>query len=123
MPESSKRRAAPGKPPGLPAYNPQLALLVGAPPGGGGWFHEIKYDGYRIGAAIRPGTAGRDVRLLSRRGIDWTDKFTTIAAAAAALPVQGPTLLDGEVVVLRPDGRSDFSGLQNAVGRSDPRLT
>jgi len=98
-------------------YEPQLATLVAEAPAGDDWLHEIKYDGYRIGCAVKRGVA----RLTSRNGNDWTDRFAEVAAAAAALPVES-ALMDGEVAVLQPDGRTSFQALQNALGagRRDP---
>ena len=43
-------------------YLPQLATLVKAPPEGEQWWHEIKFDGYRIGCRVR----GDTVTLISR---------------------------------------------------------
>jgi ATP-dependent DNA ligase len=51
------------------------------PPAGDGWIHEIKLDGFRM-LARRDGAG---VRLLTRRGIDWTTRYPAIAAAIAAL--------------------------------------
>jgi bifunctional non-homologous end joining protein LigD len=100
---------------GLPeTYAPQLATLVKAPPSGREWVHEIKYDGYRIGCRIDR----RTVTLLSRRGLDWTDRLPEIHDAAAALGVRA-ALLDGEVAIVRPDGRTSFQALQNAFGGGD----
>jgi ATP-dependent DNA ligase len=48
----------------VPAYAPQLARLVEDAPEGDEWLIEIKYDGYRMGALVKGGTA----RLESRRG-------------------------------------------------------
>ena len=90
-------------------YDPPLATLVKEPPSGGGWVHEIKYDGYRIGCRLRAGRA----TLISRNGKDWTAAFPDIAAAAAALPITDG-LLDGEVCIVLPDGRTSFQMLQNA---------
>ncbi|MHB8791075.1 MAG: DNA ligase D [Desulfobulbaceae bacterium] len=89
---------------------PQLATLVTEPPAGEAWLHEIKLDGYRILAKVRGGR----VTLLSRRGKDWTGKFPAVADALQALPVK-QAVLDGEVVVLRPDGTSDFQALQDIL--------
>ena len=94
----------------MPDYRPQLATLVNAPPEGDGWLHEIKYDGYRIGCAI---DAGR-VTLWSRQANDWTREFPEIAAEAQALRVRR-ALIDGEVAVLMPDGRTNFQALQNSL--------
>ena len=95
---------------GVPPYRPQLAQLEKEPPEGSGWVHEVKYDGYRIGCAVEGGRA----TLWSRRGKDWTAQFPEIAAAAARLPVR-TALLDGEVAVVLPDGRTSFQALQNVL--------
>jgi ATP-dependent DNA ligase len=66
----------------LPAFiDPSLALLAEKPPSGPQWVHEIKFDGYRIQARIE----GDDIRLLTRKALDWTKRFPTIAAALRAL--------------------------------------
>jgi len=95
-------------------YSPQLATLVKEPPSGDGWLHEIKYDGYRIGCRIRAGK----VTLISRNGKDWTAAFPEIAAAAAALPTKD-ALIDGEVAIVLPDGRTSFQMLQNASASAE----
>jgi bifunctional non-homologous end joining protein LigD len=91
-------------------YQPQLATLVDAPPAGPAWLHELKYDGYRMGCAI----ARRQVQLISRSGNDWTQAFPEIVRAARSLPVRS-ALLDGEVAIVLPDGRTSFQALQNAA--------
>ena len=91
------------------SYRPQLATLVSAAPAGEDWLHEVKYDGYRIGCFIDDG----HVKLLSRNGNDWTDKFAEIVEAAKSLGLRR-ALLDGEAVVLLGDGRTSFQALQNA---------
>lgn len=88
---------------------PQLAVEVATPPEGAGWLHELKLDGYRIQAR----KDGGKVALLTRKGLDWTDRMPSIAAAVAALPVESCTL-DGEVVVLAEDGTTSFADLQAA---------
>jgi hypothetical protein len=97
-------------------YLPQLATLVDAPPSGDDWLHEIKFDGYRIGCAI----AGGRVTLISRNVKDWTSVFPEIVDAAKRLPVS-EALLDGEVAILLPDGRTSFQALQNALSGSGAR--
>ncbi len=96
----------------LPIRELQLATLVDAVPEGDEWLHEQKFDGYRI-LAHRDGAR---VALLSRRWKDWTAAFPTVAEAVAALPVRR-AILDGEVAVVLPDGRTSFQALQNAFGR------
>ncbi|WP_267394244.1 MULTISPECIES: DNA ligase D [unclassified Sphingomonas] len=99
--------AAKGKPPAF--QEPQLCTLVDSVPTGGGWLHEVKYDGYRALVAVGGGTA----KVYTRSGLDWTDKFAAIAEAAAALPVTS-ALIDGEIVAFK-DGRPDFSTLKDAI--------
>ncbi|MBA3820099.1 MAG: hypothetical protein H0X17_14490 [Deltaproteobacteria bacterium] len=95
----------------LPIRELQLATLVDTAPEGPEWFHEQKFDGYRILAD----RSGDRVQLLSRRFKDWTAEFPTVARAVAALRTDR-VVLDGEVAVLMPDGRTSFQGLQNAFG-------
>ncbi len=95
----------------LPRYEAQLATLVKSAPAGDDWLHELKYDGYRLGASKR----GTTVRLESRRGNDWTASFRELASAIAALPVR-TLLVDGEVTALLPDGRTSFQALQSSIG-------
>ncbi|RKE86224.1 DNA ligase D [Rhizobium sp. AG855] len=106
------------KPADLPNFvPPALATLVKTVPKGGRWLHEIKLDGYRIQARVDHG----DVRLLTRTGLDWTDRFgDAISQGLKALPVQ-TALLDGEIVVETGNGSSDFSLLQADLsdGRAD----
>src|SRR5437867_1953979 len=91
-----------------PDYVPQLATLVAAPPSGDEWLHEIKYDGYRIGARVRRGR----VLLYTRNGNDWSAAFPEIVAAVHKLALDD-ALIDGEAAVVLPDGRTSFQALQN----------
>lgn len=96
---------------------PQLATLKRHAPTGKGWIHEIKFDGYRLQARIENGKAV----LLTRSGLDWTERFgPDVAKALAALPVQ-QAVIDGELVVEASGGASDFSALQAdlSAGRTD----
>ena len=102
--------AAKGRP---PKFRPlQLATLVDAVPVGNGWFHEIKYDGYRAEIAA----SGSDVRVYTRSGLDWTDKFAPLVRHIAALDLP-PCLIDGEIVAYGKDGNPDFSSLQAVLKR------
>jgi bifunctional non-homologous end joining protein LigD len=89
---------------------PELAAFIEAVPNGDNWIHEIKYDGYRIECILSAGRA----RLISRNGKDWTQRFSAVAEAAASIAVQ-EAILDGEVVVIDPQGRTDFQALQNIL--------
>ncbi len=55
-----------------------------------------------------------EVRLFTRKGLDWTEKFPNVAAAVAELPADS-ALLDGEIVVEDEHGASSFSALQAAL--------
>ena len=93
---------------------PSLATLRATAPENGGWVHEIKFDGYRIQARVDRG----EVRLLTRKGLDWSGKFPNVAAAVAKLPAR-TALIDGEVVVEAEAGVPSFSGLQAALKAGD----
>ena len=94
----------------MPAWiEPQLAALVKAASDGDAWLHEIKLDGYRMHARLDEGA----VRILTRRGNDWTDKYPVIASAIASLPARA-AYLDGELCGVLPDGRTAFNLIQNA---------
>ncbi len=103
--------------PPLPPYRPQLARLAEATPDGDGWLHEVKYDGWRIGARLDHARA----TLVGRSGMDWTARFPEVAAAVRALPAR-TALLDGEVAALLPDGRTSFQALQGASAGARPPI-
>jgi len=94
------------KPEGI---KPQLCKLVDVPPQGPGWLHEIKYDGYRMLARLDHGK----VQLLTRTGLDWTQKYAAIAAALSTLPAK-QAYLDGELCGVGPDGKTSFGLIQAA---------
>ncbi|MHC5113930.1 MAG: DNA ligase D [Planctomycetota bacterium] len=89
---------------------PQLCTSVRRAPEGDDWLHEIKLDGYRLLARLHAG----DVRLFTRNGHDWTERFPNVARALADVPL-ADAFLDGEVVVLDETGVSDFNALQGAL--------
>ena len=92
---------------------PCLALLEDKPPESSKWLHEIKFDGYRLIVLIEGGS----VRLMTRRGLDWTKRFPSVAKAFAALPVKS-AIVDGEAVVEDESGVTSFSALQEALSDS-----
>src|SRR3954470_22817424 len=95
---------------------PQLTRLVDEAPAGGGWLHEIKYDGYRMHARID----GRDIKLLTRTGLEWSHRYKRTIEALGSLKVKS-AYLDGELCVLDGYGVPVFSRLQAAMdeGRTD----
>lgn len=88
---------------------PQLALLAAKPPAEKGWLHELKLDGYRMQAR----KDGGGVQMLTRSGLDWTERVQSVANEVAKLAVEKVTL-DGEVVVLAENGTTNFADLQAA---------
>jgi bifunctional non-homologous end joining protein LigD len=90
---------------------PQLASLVDQPPEGRHWIHEIKHDGYRSLIVIEGGV----VRVFTRNGYDWSDRYPGIIRAATNLRCKS-AIIDGEAVVQNANGVSDFEGLQSAIG-------
>ncbi|GAU85462.1 DNA ligase D [Bosea sp. BIWAKO-01] len=105
----SPKGSRPGPMP--PFIAPQLCRSVERPANGGGWVHEIKFDGYRIQMRIQGGT----VTLKTRKGLDWTSRFETIAKAGESLP---DAIIDGEIVALDKQGTPDFAALQAAISES-----
>ena len=93
---------------------PQLAKPVDAPPRAPGWGHEVKLDGYRFQLRVEDGR----VTLRTRKGLDWTEKFTALARAAAKLD---DLIVDGEICAVDKDGTPSFPALQAAIanGKTD----
>lgn len=103
-----KRGAAP-----LPAFQPvQLATLVDSVPEGRQWLHEIKFDGYRALIAAK----GKDVRVFTRSGLDWSEKFSPLIRHFASLDLPS-CLIDGEITASDAEGNPDFSRLQAVLKR------
>ena len=99
------RRVANRRPPGF--IEPCRPSKASAPPSGPEWVHKIKHDGFRL--LVR--REGSLVRCFTRGGYDWADRFPAIVEAASRLRAQS-FLIDGEVIVCRPDGLSDFDALR-----------
>ncbi|WP_343729339.1 DNA ligase D [Duganella sp.] len=96
--------------------SPQLATLVDAPPASAeDWLFEVKFDGYRLLARVD----GKDIRLITRNGNDWTHKLQPLRAELARLKLPSGWY-DGEIVVHDESGRPDFGLLQNAFDEDHP---
>lgn len=109
-------QATQGTPPDF--IQPALAQLAESPPGGANWIHEIKFDGYRLQARIDDVS----VKLLTRKGLDWTARYPPLARALQSLRV-GSALLDGELIVEDENGVSSFAGLLSDLkGKRHNRL-
>ena len=93
---------------------PALASLIERVPSGDRWLHEIKFDGYRVQVHL----ANTVVRVFTRRGHDWTNRFNRLQPMRG-ISMPGLQSSDGEVVVPSADGTTDFAVLQNELkGRS-----
>jgi bifunctional non-homologous end joining protein LigD len=90
-------------------FAPQLTQLRERAPAGEDWLHEVKWDGYRLLAAVAGGT----VNLWSRNGLRWNERLPEIAQAVRDLGVASMRL-DGELIALR-NGHSDFNALQKTL--------
>jgi ATP-dependent DNA ligase len=111
MPSPRKKAAAIGIKTAYPSFiEPALATSIDKVPSGERWVHEIKFDGYRVQVHLRDAA----VKVFTRRGRDWTNRFRKIAADAWHINA-GSAIIDGEVVVPAEDGTTDFSVLQNEL--------
>src|SRR6204780_1864151 len=89
---------------------PQLSQPVEKPPAGPQWVHEIKLDGFRMAARIDNGR----VQLLTRTGLDWTDKYPSAIAALANLNVK-TAYIEGELCGVDEAGLPTFAHTQAAT--------
>src|SRR5271155_4129450 len=96
---------------------PCIPTLAAKPPSGPGWVHEIKHDGHRL--IVR--RDGDTVRLFTRRGHDWMERYPAIATAAGKLPAKSFTM-DGEAVVTGADDVAVFGALHRRHKASDAIL-
>ena len=89
-------------------FEPCIPTRATKVPSSRSWIHEIKHDGYRLIVQ----RDGKRVRLFTRNGFDWSDKYPLITEAA--LRIRSTSfVLDGEAVLLGVDGISDFDGLHS----------
>jgi bifunctional non-homologous end joining protein LigD len=100
----------------LPLFRPfQLCTLSEIIPTGAEWLFETKFDGYRAQVAI----SGSEVRVYTRNGHDWTEQFKTILPPLRQLTT-GSALLDGEIVAIDKQGRTNFSMLKTGIASGLP---
>lgn len=95
----------------------EKATLASEVPDPGAYLYELKYDGYRF-LALK---SGEGVQLLSRKGLDWADRFPGVVAAIRALEAK-EVVLDGEVCALDARGVPSFGLMQNATGMAGARF-
>src|SRR6266851_4518725 len=100
-----------GKPEAMPVkLLPMLAELRDAPFNHPDWAWEPKLDGYRVLVFIE----GKDVKLRSRRGLDFASSFPKLVAELAQQAVKG-MVLDGEIAAFDASGKPSFAALQERV--------
>jgi ATP-dependent DNA ligase len=90
------------------AFEPCIPTRGTKVPAGPDWLHEIKHDGYRLIVQRE----GKRVRLFTRNGHDWSDRYPLIVEAALRNR-NSSFVIDGEAVLLGVDGISDFNGLHS----------
>jgi bifunctional non-homologous end joining protein LigD len=86
---------------------PCLPSPADKPPSGTNWIHEIKHDGYRLMARRDP----MGIRLITRRGNDWTTRYPLVVEAVNHLKARS-CLIDGEVVCCDDRGLAVFQALR-----------
>jgi ATP-dependent DNA ligase len=101
----------------LREYRPCIPTRGTKVPAGPDWLHEIKHDGYRLIVQRE----GKRVRLFTRRGYDWSDRYPMIVNGALRIR-KSSFVIDGEAVVLGPDGISDFAALYSGKRNGEVRL-
>ena len=100
----------------LPRFRPfQLCTLSDDIPRGSDWLFEMKFDGYRAQAAL----SGSEVVIYTRNGHDWTRQFKVILPPLQAL-TKGSALIDGEIVAIDSQGRTNFSMLKTGIAAGMP---
>ena len=82
-----------------------------------GWLFEIKWDGERALAFLQDG----HVELRARSGRNITSEYPELKTVIKQFNAR-EAILDGEIVVLDDDGRSDFMRIQSRFGVSNPPI-
>ncbi|RUX20624.1 DNA ligase D, partial [Mesorhizobium sp. M7A.F.Ca.US.011.01.1.1] len=100
----------------LPRFRPfQLCTLTDDIPVGTNWLFEMKFDGYRAQVAI----SGSEVVVYTRNGHDWTRQFKVVLPPLRKL-TKGSALIDGEIVAIDSQGRTNFSMLKTGIAAGMP---
>jgi bifunctional non-homologous end joining protein LigD len=98
-------------------FEPCIPTRATKVPAGKDWLHEIRHDGYRLIVERK----GKTVRLFTRNGHDWTDRYPLIVEAALRNRSTS-FVIDGEAVLLGIDGISDFNGLHSRKHNDEVQL-
>ncbi len=90
--------------------DPMLATLVAEPFDDPDFLYEVKWDGFRVEAAVH----GQDVRTWTRGRLDAERYFGPFLAPPTWIAAR-EAIVDGEVVALGPSGDPDFALLQARI--------
>ena len=99
------------------AFEPCIPIRGTRVPASKDWIHEIKHDGYRLIVQ----RDGKRVRLFTRNGHDWSDRYPLIVEAALRNRASS-FVVDGEAVILGVDGNSDFDALHSGRHNEEVQL-
>jgi bifunctional non-homologous end joining protein LigD len=100
------------------AFIPPLKpTLTARPPEGDQSLHDVKHDGYRTQLLVE----NRAARAFTMNGHDWTGRYPGLVHAAAKLKCRS-VILDGEAMVQRENGVSDFHALRRALSTEPHRV-
>src|SRR6478672_6551247 len=97
-------------------YQPCIRTRGTKVPAGPDWFHEIKHDGYRLIVQRE----GKRVRLLTRRGYDWSDRYPLIVQAALRLH-KASFVIDGEAISLSRALPESASRIKQLIAKWKPK--
>ncbi len=112
-----KRVREPGRRTKFPVrISPMLATLVDKPFDSADWQYEVKWDGYRTIALCNKS----NVELKSRNDKSFNEKFYPVYKAVQEWNINA--VVDGEIVVLDENGRSNFGALQNWRSEADGEI-
>ncbi len=101
----------------MPPFEFCLPTIGKVVPDGPDWFHEIKFDGYRL----RVEREGDRVRLITKGGYDWIKRYPRIVEAALQNR-QSRFVIDGEVIIRGVDSYSDFNALHSGRQNDEAEL-
>ena len=112
---TEKHHKAVSVPSSVRFVRPCIPTIAKSIPRGDAWLHEPKFDGYRMQVV----KGGRQVRLYSRNGLEWTHRLPSFAEAFLGLPCRS-AVLDGELTLPDRTGAPSFYRLHSSV-RLEPR--
>jgi bifunctional non-homologous end joining protein LigD len=108
---------------GKNVMKPMLPTLQFDPPKGNGWYYETKFDGFRCFCIITES----EISLMSRNEKTLLPQFPEIQqfifSVKEKLAPYLPLILDGEIVILENEFKSDFGAVQvRGRMRSEPKI-